>query len=849
MFATGVVFSLPALPAFAQDNDNQSIADTMATFLPALLWTGAVFGIVKLIKILVRYFSPYRRVLRALNLSPRDLSSNIRYTLQEEIESFGSDAVIRMGKSGGENMVNALLRGREFFFNAAKIHEQNAFVELTEFFGRNSWIIFMYVLPGYIDNHSTDELLDRDNLINWLTENLVSMEAVKYSDPEAPDAFNSALELLRNSPAGRVKQQSSKLPSPGRGFSPFAGRSNSGQIILELPAAASGLALAVAVAALGKNMFPAWMMIPEFMLALSLIKVCEYLVRQIKGAAYDLPEDIGACIPAAGFTGIFLACYGILGSAAASSWLPPVQNGILAGDGMRLVISSLAGAIVGGIGWLVSERLVEGICGLADFLDGSFLAGWRARRRGVDEHSVVDFMEHLKEVGALPEPEVGEGEQISELAEAPASLESCSYLTLAQTFWEYQGVADIVVRAVRAAVEVRGIPLEERAARRVGIWNRYCLDDRYGEFLASLPYDESVQPVTEIEIQCYWDNLCQLCPELQLIPPKQDLLFEIAELAGVLIYPKTEEILRRARQHLNGVVGGGASFASVYKCLAFETPEVCVLLLKWLGNLAEQEIPAARDFLQRYVHQYLDDHRDLLEAFSECVFQKVAQRKAEDEENRCSGKVIVAIVQAGAEPLGIWLREMARLTGQDIAFRDFVMNSPMCRRLRKTCQQPQNLIADRSYVDLAADSITEVRGHLQWSGLVGSETHILFIDTGFRGTIAYHLLDAMKEERTGFRYVMLAFAGEPFYDGFITGLNERLPGEDAPRCFSLAAILDKGFEHFFMTPAYLQKDPIPTPRPWFAALVAEEIRAMAVRSAASMQGKTKDRSHPLAAAA
>ena len=356
-------------------------------------------------------------------------------------------------------------------------------------------------------------------------------------------------------------------------------------------------------------------------------------------------------------------------------------------------------------------------------------------------------------------------------------------------------------------------------------------------------------------------------PEFADMRAEFDVVDEIALYSGVPINKQLSDRLKNTTGYLQAITSGKKDVSTVYNELQSELTKgdvwTVLLLLKWCGNVAEldkypNEQQKARVFLQYFTRRYLNEHKDVLGAFADFVFSKVATAQSKVSRPEGDGSVKVAIMLTGAQQLGNWLKAKAQVSEKKIVFKELLLTMAMVDSLEH--------IVDIDTVFMTQQSKEFMRKYLSENGILNDETrHIVFVDTGFTGSINQFLLRDLRDRHIGEDFLLLGQFCQPWSEYLASGLNKQSGWEGAEeRLQKFIFVMDDGFEASMTSPVRfhdgIQVTVAPTPRPWFCELVKNEMEILAGLKSepekgttstkrlptASTSGKTEDISKPTA---
>ncbi|MEI6631189.1 MAG: ARMT1-like domain-containing protein, partial [bacterium] len=321
------------------------------------------------------------------------------------------------------------------------------------------------------------------------------------------------------------------------------------------------------------------------------------------------------------------------------------------------------------------------------------------------------------------------------------------------------------------------------------------------------------------------DIIAESNPVFSFIKNRPDLRYEIAASGQISISNWVREDLRRIDEYMSAIAGHTERDASVYDSLVNEDAEIAVMVLRWMGNLAELSAyprvqERARDFLSFFVRRVLAENKDILDGFTELVFAKAEEAQQRLALAQQGGEVKIVFLLTGAEHLGSYVRKQALVKGEGIQVQELLLTRSMLRSIGYdvSAEQP-----------ISTETKSGLHQYLLRQHILDNETsHIIFIDTGFVGSLNLALAELLKEQGISEDYLMVCqvfLAGNPIA---AFGLNRLEEWSESPeRLFWFAYILDKGLEVATNSPVGfrddLQVSITPTPRPWFYKLVKKEI--------------------------
>ncbi len=381
------------------------------------------------------------------------------------------------------------------------------------------------------------------------------------------------------------------------------------------------------------------------------------------------------------------------------------------------------------------------------------------------------------------------------------------------------------------------------------IMNEYGLNEQEFELIRMMCGEYFYGP-DKIEISGVW-KLCRqikrLYPEYAYVNVETYIIYEAVLFAGMNFIEKGKDV-KAAENYLISILYPQTPlkinevYADIYNWINKmdrNSIEVGITLIKWLANVAElDEYPReqllARNFLKFFVKNELEENKDILQDFEEMVLIHV--KSAQTKYGRDSVKVVPMLT--GAEPLGQRLRQTIKRAGIKVAVQDLLLTVKMCEELRDRYEKGES------------ESISlELGEYLIANNIIDERTrHIIFIDTGFMGTINKYLSRALDLHHISKNYLVLANGNDIFNSYIPLGLNRYSPNKwtkSFDRLVKFAFIVDDGFEHMLLSPAgFIEQTKVKryvTSRKWFYNLVVKSIGNMPAYIAA-LQGESSSES-------
>jgi hypothetical protein len=414
---------------------------------------------------------------------------------------------------------------------------------------------------------------------------------------------------------------------------------------------------------------------------------------------------------------------------------------------------------------------------------------------------------------------------------------------------EYWGkFVETAINLLAALKEAADLPYNKREGRIPSIIKKYHLNEsmsaRFSAWVKRLTErDWLVRDETGYSPQDGFSYaavnfVCSMptdyCPEFADMRAEFDIVGEVAVASGIAMNNKLREELATATDYLKIIVSGEEGTETIYDMLQDElikgNVRPILLLLKWCGNIAEldehpDEQGRAREFLQYFTRNYLRTHKDILEAFANFVFDKAGASQDMAVGHEGDSSVKVAIMLTGAEQLGNYLKAKAQTSRRKIIFRDLLLTMSMARSLEHEY--------DVDRIVLPQHSKEILRKYLSENGILTDETrHIVFVDTGFKGSVNEFLFRDLRDRRIREDFLLLGQFCAPWEEYLGSGLNKQNGWQgDEERLRRFIFIMDDGFEASTTSPVRFHDGTKvttePTPRLWFYGMVKEEIGKLA----------------------
>ncbi|MBI4706829.1 MAG: hypothetical protein HY761_02765 [Candidatus Omnitrophica bacterium] len=405
-------------------------------------------------------------------------------------------------------------------------------------------------------------------------------------------------------------------------------------------------------------------------------------------------------------------------------------------------------------------------------------------------------------------------------------------------FGKFTETAVNVLMALKEAIE---IPSDKRASRISLIVKKYGFNEQLSSHFSegvkgtSMRGGDSSQEGFSFEaVRSVCSILTYYYPEFADIRAEYDVISEIALASGMPINKELKNRLQKVMEYLEIVLSGKEDPGTVYDKLQNELTEdntyTVILLLKWCGNVAEldnypNEQQKARVFLKYFTGRYLNEYKDVLDAFADFVFGKVATAQSRVSHFGGDESVKVAIMLTGAQQLGNWLKAKAQASGKKIVFKELLLTMAMVNSLE--------YFVDTDTVFLTQQSEEFMRRYLSESGILTSETkHVVFVDTGFKGSLNQFMHRDLRDRNIGEDFLLLGQFASSFQEYLASGLNKQSGWQgDEKRLRRFIFVMDDGFEASTTSAVRfhdgIQVTVASTPRPWFCALVKNEIEKLA----------------------
>jgi CheY-like chemotaxis protein len=269
--------------------------------------------------------------------------------------------------------------------------------------------------------------------------------------------------------------------------------------------------------------------------------------------------------------------------------------------------------------------------------------------------------------------------------------------------------------------------------------------------------------------------------------------------------------------------------ALVRKLKSFD-PRMSVVLLKWLGNTAEQktdkyprEIFVAQTFLKRFVDLFFTElgGSEILRSYMQMINDQARPRTKDLDYD----EILVVPFLTGSHVIN----EFAK--ANFLRVRPLMFTRAMARDMGAV-ETPQGL-------QMTPEGEEYLREYLEKQGiLLPGVKEIIFLDSGQRGTLHGLLRPVLEEMGIGSQLQMIYHRYDDKMPSDLGhGLNEE-PGWEARADELLWAnyILDDGLESADQVPSYLMANKVrpivaPTTRRWFLELTREVVRYYASSAA------------------
>lgn len=309
-----------------------------------------------------------------------------------------------------------------------------------------------------------------------------------------------------------------------------------------------------------------------------------------------------------------------------------------------------------------------------------------------------------------------------------------------------------------------------------------------------------------------------------------EIVYEIASHKEIPINNRLRQELRNITGYLKTILNRDNDDGVIYEELKKKSDTTRMLLLRWLGNIAEldsspNEQEKAREFLSYFVRRYLDENKDILNDFADFVFEKVSASHKGISTSEGSEDVSVAIMLTGAQHLGYWLRARAQALKKDIIFQDLLLTRSMVLSLEHEYDAERTFLPNKSK-DLLLKYLYE-------KGVMSDKTrHIIFVDTAGSGSLNEILRRVLRDKGVGDDYLLLFQRSAEWDEHLASGLNKQAKWKNSQnRLGVLSSIMDDGFEASMTSPTRftngIQVTTLPTSRPWFYNLIKDEINKIA----------------------
>ncbi|MBU1043046.1 MAG: hypothetical protein KJ915_01455 [Candidatus Omnitrophica bacterium] len=217
--------------------------------------------------------------------------------------------------------------------------------------------------------------------------------------------------------------------------------------------------------------------------------------------------------------------------------------------------------------------------------------------------------------------------------------------------------------------------------------------------------------------------------------------------------------------------------------------------------------------------------------FEEMVINHL--KDAQNEYGQDGVKIVIMLT--GAEALGQMIQQSIDRVGMKAEIKELVLTVNMCEQIGDIDTfKDWDKIEDGLKKYLLAENIIDEK-----------TKHIIFIDTGFMGTINGYLERVFKNDTISKDYLTIAngFDFLSFNDNIPTGLNSyntrkwEFSDDNFERLVRFAFIVDDGFEHALYSPAgFFEESKIKqyqTGRKWFHELVVSSMKNIPKQSGSS----------------